>query len=362
MDFGFGARALREAHLLQYQEHLATALHASGDRPFVATAQFDALPPIGQFPAGALNPEALTQRFFPAGIEVSLGFVPEDELPALIEESLLSPPLDLTGGENALDGIGVIVLVPLTRKELGEAREKLPRWDSHPPTLRPAFTQLRVTAKPATLLLGRLTPKAPARLSDEEIAWGEFLRNALNKRLLWFVRQRHLPIPSNIAGFPVKSNHPEFSDRARLAEMIRTDREIGAAFERLRAAGLPETSLLVGRLTETRLLSNPALLKDVLRQAVAGKGKVRSENVLSAVATTMDPNLASGLAKFSEADAKLLKDLNDKSPGTLLNVDKIARELPEKELREFIDKLKTADTPGKVSEAMKAAQPKREKK
>ena len=139
MDFGFGARALREAHLLQYQRHLADALDANNDQPFVATAYFDALPPVGQFPAATLDPDRLTQRFFPPGIEVELSFVPEDELPALIEESLLVPPIDLTVGLDGLTGTGVIVLVPLRARRLRQRRAALPNWDAELPRLRPAF-------------------------------------------------------------------------------------------------------------------------------------------------------------------------------------------------------------------------------
>ena len=46
----------------------------------IRPCDLDALPPVGQFPAGSLDADRLTQRFFPAGIEVELSFVPEDEL------------------------------------------------------------------------------------------------------------------------------------------------------------------------------------------------------------------------------------------------------------------------------------------
>ncbi len=67
MDFGFGARALREAHLLQYQRHLADALERESEQPFPATSYLDALPPVGQFPAGDDRPRPAHAAFFPAG-------------------------------------------------------------------------------------------------------------------------------------------------------------------------------------------------------------------------------------------------------------------------------------------------------
>lgn len=346
MDFGFGARALREAHLLQYQEHLAAALESSADQPFAATAQFDALPPIGQFPAGAINADKLTQRFFPAGIDVALGFLPEDELPALIEESLLSPPIDLTAGADSLDGLGVVVLVPLTRDKLADARRQLPNWDSTTTSLRPAFTQMRVTAKPAELLLRRLNPAdAPTGLTQDEQAWSTFLKQAGIQHLLWYVRRRHLPIPSNLAGSPVTATHPSIASRMEFVEMVRTNPEIKVALDRLRAANIPETSALVSKLSETRLASNPALVKGVLNIAANSAGdKPRSEDVISALATVNDPKVSTGLTDIKNTDPQIAATLNEKvtDPVVLLDVDKLARDVPKERLSEFVKELNTA--------------------
>jgi hypothetical protein len=358
MDFGFGARALREAHLLQYQEHLAAALQSTTDRPFAAPAYFDALPPIGQFPAGTLDPKTLTQRFFPAGIEVALSFVPDDELPVLIEESLLSPPIDLTAGADSLEGMGVIVLLPLSRAKLAEARKNLPDWANAAPSLQPAFTQLRITAKPATLLMGRLAPKKLAtNLTPEEQEWSKLLTEALTQHLVWYVRRRHLPIPSNIAGTPVKGSDPVMSNRSAFVRMIRSDDALGEAFERLRASDIPETSELVGKLTETRLMSHPGLLKEVINMAVGDAAEQpKRENVIAALAATMDPDLSGGLGAIKERNATLAATLNKniKDPGVLLNVDKLAREVPRENLGEFIKELKTAAAaPKNLSKTLK---------
>ena len=117
--------------------------------------------------ANAIEGATLTQRFFPAGVEVELSFIPEDELPALIEESLLMPPLDLTAGLEALDGVGVIVLVPLTRAEFITRRSSLPNWDADQPRLRLPVRDLRARATPRELLLANVflptRPSAPPR-------------------------------------------------------------------------------------------------------------------------------------------------------------------------------------------------------
>src|SRR5205823_4886076 len=147
----------------------------------------------GQFPAatldpdgkpvsgGNIDPDRLTQRFFPAGIDVDLAFVPEDELPALIEESLLLPPIDLTDSLEDRTGTGVIVLVPLSRAEFTRNRASLPNFDAQLPQLRPAFLRITAFALPRDLLLARRFAFLPvnAEAPVEELAWRGFLRNAL---------------------------------------------------------------------------------------------------------------------------------------------------------------------------------------
>lgn len=347
MDFGFGARALREAHLLQYQAHLADALNATSDEPFAAATQFDALPPIGQFPAGALNANDLTQRFFPAGIDVDLAFVPEDELPALIEESLLSPPLDLTAGVDGLQGTGVIVLVPLTRAKFIESRNTLPDWDATLPALRPVFNELRVNATPRALLLGRMfrfpTLLAPA---PEEQAWRKFLREALNNQLLWYVRRRHLPIPSNVAGTPVNATSATISDRGRLVKILRTDVTLADSFSRVRAVGTPESAALATRLAAPAVLDNPGLLRDLMARAAGTEAAPAAPDaVVEVLKTAADPALGNGLVEIKKADPALVEALNTGAAsgvGVIADVDKLAREIPAAKFTEFTAALKTA--------------------
>ena len=347
MDFGFGARALREAHLLQYQRHLVDALDLNSDRPFVATAYFDALPPIGQFPAATIDPDRLTQRFFPAGIEVDLSFVPEDELPALIEESLLLPPFDLTDSLDERAGTGVIVLVPLPRAEFTRSRAALPNWNALP-QLRPAFPEIRAIASPLNLLLTRRFPPAlvATEPTPEERAWRELLRNALQKPLLWFVRRRHLPISSNVAGTPVNASNADESDPRRLVEVVRDDPANNERWERIREVDSPEANLLIERLKENRLLDRPALLKSLLANAAGEEGTpLRPEVVVEKLAPVSDPQLGEGLAALEKEDAALgrtLKTDRVAETGMLVELDKVIRDVPPARRAEVAVELKEA--------------------
>jgi len=349
MDFGFGARALREAHLLQYQRHLADAMNANADQSFTATAYFDSLPPVGQFPVGGgtLDADRLTQRFFPPGIEVELSFIPEDELTAVIEESLLIPPIDLTVGLEGLTGTGVTVLVPLSRAEFAASRRSLPNWDAELPRLRPAFVDLKALATPRDLLLSRLFRPLPipARPAVEEL-WRDLLRTAITRRLLWYVRRRHLPIPANIAGTPVSADSTAVSDPGRLTSLLDDDPVLASRFELLRRLDAPEVSALTRRLADTRLVENPALVRSIVTRATGTEGTMPTvDRAVTALAAVTDPGLGEGLARLTDESAALGRTLTSDrlaDTGALADVDRLARDVPADRLPDLATELRTA--------------------
>ncbi|MGH7943383.1 MAG: hypothetical protein ACREF9_00010 [Opitutaceae bacterium] len=347
MDFGFGNRALREAHLLQYQRHLADTLDAQQDAAFAAAAQFDALPPVGRFPAGTISADRLTQRFFPPGIEVDLSFVPEDELPALIEESLLLPPIDLTLTLEQLNGTGVVVLVPLTRAQFTVSRSSLPDWNAQPLALRPAFVKPRAIATPKELLLGqrfRADIEIPTAPTSEDEPWRVLLRSSLNQPLLWYVRRRHLPISSNVAATPVDATNGGDADLTRLASIVREDTVLNERFTVLREANIPETSSLTRRLAETRIVENPAMLRSlVARASTSETGAPTAASVVSALAPATDPQLGTGLVRMAATDETLVRRLEAEritDTGLLAEVDKLARDVPEDQLPQLATELR----------------------
>ena len=347
MDFGFGARSLREAHLLQYQRHLADAMNANNDQAFLATSYLDALPPVGQLPSAALDADRLTQRFFPPAIDVELSFIPEDELTAVIEESLLVPPIDLTAGLDQLSGTGVVVLIPMTRSEFAANRSVLPNWDAESPRLRPVFTEIKARATPRDLLLSRLfSPVAAPVPPAEEEPWRQLLRNALGRRLLWYVRRRHLPIPTNVAGAPVNADSVTISNPRGLIELMGTDAPLAERIGRLRTIDAPELNGLTRRLTERRFVDNPALLRSIVARAAGGEGPApTAAAAVSALAATTDPALGKGLALLAKRSGTLARTLNSDrlvESGVLPDVDRLARDVPAERLPELVTALRTA--------------------
>jgi len=124
VSMGARPRALAEAFVLQYRNHLSDVLadRAAAGLPatFAAAQYFAALPPAGPLPAGAILTDALgfRQLWFPPAVDVDISFVPSDEIAALVEESLTLPPIDFQGDPEDLDATGVVVLAPITRQRL----------------------------------------------------------------------------------------------------------------------------------------------------------------------------------------------------------------------------------------------------
>ena len=119
--FGNRPRAISEAFVLQHRAHLWDVLQDMAARPiapvFPAASAFSLLPPVGLMPVAALRGDdfGFNQIYFPPGVDADLGFVPADEIPALVEEALALPPIDLDAPPRDLDALGVSVLIPVDR-------------------------------------------------------------------------------------------------------------------------------------------------------------------------------------------------------------------------------------------------------
>ncbi|HWK90362.1 MAG TPA: hypothetical protein VNP72_10210, partial [Longimicrobium sp.] len=179
VGLGFAPRGLREAHLLQYEAHLreVLALRSTLGYAFAASDYFQALPPAGRLPAAAVQPDEFTQRFFPPTVDVDLSIIPEDEVPALVEESLSLPPIDLNRTADELDSTSVVILIPVPRSEL---RTISTRISSLTRSLKPAAPGMLARRTPLEHLRGIRLPGNFIPLPDpqegENARWTELLR------------------------------------------------------------------------------------------------------------------------------------------------------------------------------------------
>jgi hypothetical protein len=205
VGFGVVPRALREAHLIQYDQALreiVTQRQAKGMLRFAASDYFDVLPPAGRLPAAAIAGADFTQFYFPAQTTVELSIVNEDDVTTLVEDSLLLPPIDVTGAAEDLDHTRIQILIPMAR----EARRRLTLGTLTRPLTAPQATLSR--RLPAQIL-ELLTPQPPevttVLVADDsdaptEAAWRAALAGA-NAQLLWYVRARTVE-QGGVALFP----------------------------------------------------------------------------------------------------------------------------------------------------------------
>ena len=219
LALGGVSRALREAHAQHYAEHLKVILdqRAVSNRglSFSAAEHFSILPPAGPFPGAAIQnippsdsidpnaPNQFTQIFFPPEIEVDLSIIPEDELAAVVEDSLLLPPIDLTLTAEARDSIAVLVLIPVPRQRIQELNNtlRLPDQPQLPPLQRqllPAAAGQLAKRLPIEVLQGIRRPRPMTLALNPQSTIDKAWQGELNKGLqLWYVRRRNFAYRSD---------------------------------------------------------------------------------------------------------------------------------------------------------------------
>lgn len=201
MGVGSRTRAIRMAHVLHYN-----AIAATLDGDDAAAQVFRALPPAGIVPRGSVRVtsteggETLSQSFFPAEMDASITAVPEDELPALIEEALRLPSIDLDAPTTATRATSVLVVVPLPRGSFAPEVEAVPAaWFGNLTAERISTTETLRLAYSAIPRGGGTQPivPRPARQAPREVVppfpgWRSILGRT-NPPQLWFVRRRNAP-------------------------------------------------------------------------------------------------------------------------------------------------------------------------
>ena len=334
---GLAPRTLRLAHLLQHQGHLADVVRSTSGRSFPAATYFPALPPAGPLPQGIINPVDFTQSYFPAEIDVELTIIPEDELPALVEESLALPAFDLTAAAETLDSSSVLMLAPVPRNEW---RAVVARLTTLNRAVRPAAPNLVAARKPIEILqrlrLPRpvILPLDPTSPSDAE--W----QRLAQLPSLWYVRRRNIAYREDLAGAALRFAGAEVATdrllnrldtlglRANLTSVL--DRATPAAkleVENLlaspRFADSPTlTAAAIGELSRTDTLDQAAALRTAatLTDSKVGTGLTKVEATTDIAAK---PEALQAIA--ASADWKTLDTATAAAP--VSNVSSIATDL-----------------------------------
>jgi hypothetical protein len=294
---GLAPRALRYAHVLQHQAHVADVLAARGRGGFSAGSVFPALPPAGPLPPGVVDPGDFSQSYFPASVDVDFSIVPEDELPALVEESLALPPLDLTASEESLDSTSVLILAPVPRSEW---RAVLARIEKVTRRVRPAAPNRVVARQPLEVLMrlrpGRVIapPLDPGTPSDAE--WQRLAR----LDTLWYVRRRNLAHREDVTGTAQRlaGREARLTD-ARLREFERLGLRdlVDATLERATPGARTEIAHL---LASSRVADSPALTAATLGELSRAE-RLDLATVLKTESVVTAPETGRGLVRLDEA-------------------------------------------------------------
>jgi len=295
VSMGARPRALAEAYVLQYRGHLADVLgeRARSAQPaaFAAAQYFAALPAAGQLPAAAILPDALgfRQLWFPPAVDVTLSFVPSDEIAVIVEESLAMPPIDFAADPAELDATAVVVLAPVTRQRL---QKFLTALESPTIAARPDPSQGLRQAPLATLqaLAFRRTARAvetaardaeaaaraaqaDATLRAWQAAWAEAVAAIPpaggQPPLVWYIRRRAVPSEARITGIAVTLGTDDAGlqsrNDARLSEL-----GLVARVTAITASSTPfATARIAGLLGAPRISASDMLITSVVRDLEA---------------------------------------------------------------------------------------------
>lgn len=294
---GLAPRALRFAHLQQHQAHMSDVLAENGSRGFPAATVFPALPPAGPLPPGVIDPSDFTQRYFPAEVAVDFSIIPEDELPALIEESLALPGFDLTAADETLESSSVLILAPVPRNQW---RAVLARLRTLTRAVQPAASNRIAARKPLEILqrlrLPRIAAVALDPTSPSDAEWQRLAR--LNT--LWFVRRRNLSYRDDAAGTALRLVGREtLMDPKLLSKLnqLGLRRVFDETIERATPAARGEITQL---LAQPRIAESPAFMAATLGELSRAK-TLDHTAALEASAVLTAPNAGAGLSRLDGA-------------------------------------------------------------
>ena len=124
---------------MQYDAQLKTI---PANTTVAATDYFQALPPAGPMAFASIDTNHLTQVFFPNGTNVTLTVIPSDELPAVLQDSLSLPPIDLTLPAGSYTNLDIVVMVPVARAQFATVRSQVTDAQLTSPSPVPIFRPL----------------------------------------------------------------------------------------------------------------------------------------------------------------------------------------------------------------------------
>lgn len=340
LGFGLVPRPLRHAHFKQYDAMLEDVLDSrrnlNAPGRFGAAEHFVSLPAAGRLPSACVDMGSFTQYFFPNAVDVEISVVPEDEIPQLVEESMLLPPIELTEDEDALASTSVLVMVPVPRRQFHTLSRRLRRV---PIPLQIPGRRVRSTLQPIDLMRkmeARLPDFSPVRPGPAdrlgEVSWQDLIGA---QPFLWYIRRRNLSYKESVVGQVVRVMADEFTDET---DMRRYQRTLGLYddFTHLKVSGSAAADLgMVRLLTIPKFVQSETLMRSALREFEAVE-RLDEHSVTQVSDRFAGDTMGEGVTRLEQAipvDTDKARKLADSR--RVPEMDFIARALPTEEFTAF---------------------------
>jgi len=333
---GISPRPLRASHLRQYSVQLNEVQKNVGvSGRIIASEHFSVLPPAGPMPASGISGTDFSHNFFPAEMDVELSIVPEDELPALLEDSMLLPPLDMELSGDAQESTSVLVVMPVPRHQFRALSQRLPTLTRELQAAQPGMLAKR---KPIVALNHLLARRVFAAVQPEVLSADSIWRTELSKQSqLWYLRRRNLHYKAEVTSWSVEMmTNESVMENSVLARI--TDLNLKTRFNTLLGRATTTASAEV-----TSFLASPLMLTgsmSTVRAAVSELEKLEAVDSLSVIKVAerfSEPNFGEGLARLEKTNEAFIGNTrlveNVTKSGMLPELDKLSRALPEKEFK-----------------------------
>lgn len=342
---GISPRPLRASHLRQYSVQLNELQKNLGSNARISAAEhFSVLPPAGPMPANGINGTDFSFNYFPAEMDVELSIVPEDELPALLEDAMLLPPLDLELTGEAQESTSVLVVMPVPRHQFRSLSQSLPTLTRELQAAQPGMIARR---KPIVALNQLMTRRLVMPALPEVLTTDSVWRNELSKQSqLWYLRRRNLHYKAEVTSWSVEMRSEESTLENKVLERVN-----GLSLK-TRFNSLLNRATTTATAELTSFLASPVMLKGsdaAMRAAVSELEKTETVDSLAVMKVAerfSEPNFGEGLVRLENTNEAFAGNTrvveNITKSGLLPELDRLSRILPEAEFKALSDELVVA--------------------
>ena len=344
---GLASHALQQAYLNQYYDHLVQILAQNpGTANTISAADyFSTLPAVGPMPASAINPGDLSQAYFPPEMDVELSIIAEDELPALIDDSLTLPPIDLTVGEDQLESTSVLALIPLARAKIPALTLALKSLQRSLGATAPGRLAQRKPLYALQQLKLRRQPElfAAGRLQSDQTQWKQLLQDV---DIIWYVRRRNIASATPYSASTVALIRDEMPIEAAVADRFKALGASRLLTEIKRKSTASANAEMINLFSAPKLLVGSPIAARAAISEISKLDTVDRAALLKISERYSADNFGNGINRLEALNPELTSSKKKldllAASGKLPELDEVANALTPREFEKFNDELVNA--------------------